>query len=307
MTTDWKQARYCSVRAFILQRVLKLTSKFWQGRGEIPVAIARQRLDKLISRLPRWPLKIAFSTDKLEDLVLNWFLPPGADKNRVVLYLHGGAYIAGSPMSTHRELISRLALHTGLDIVAVNYRKAPEFPFPAALDDASKAYRWLLGKYAAAQISLMGDSAGAGLALTLALQLRDQGEPLPAKIVAMSALTDMAGTGLSLQRNRDTDAMVPGWLLPQLAQLYCGGQQLTHPYISPLYGDFCAFPDTLLQVSDSEVLLDDSRRVADKMRAAGVAVQLDIWHNLPHIWPAFASVIPEGRAAIDDIARFIRS
>ena len=307
MAKDWKQARFCSARAFLFQQILKLNNRFWDGRGEIPVALARERLDKLASRVPKVPMKIDCSMHMLDDLALHWFLPPDRGKNRVVLYLHGGAYMAGSPMTTHRELISRLAIRAGMGFVAVNYRKAPEHPFPAALDDASKAYQWLLGSYDASHISVMGDSAGGGLALALTLQLRDQGLPLPSKIAAFSPLTDLAGTGQSLQQNRDTDVMVPGWLITQLAGLYSGDQELTHPYISPLYGDFHDFPETFLQVSDSEVLLDDSRRVADKMRAAGVSVQLDIWHNLPHVWPAFASVLPEGRAAINDMARFIRA
>jgi len=307
MAKDWKQARFCSARAFLFQQLLKLNKRFWDGRGEIPVALARERLDKLASRVPKMPMKIDCSVQMLEGLALHWFLPPDRGKNRVVLYLHGGAYMAGSPMTTHRELISRLAIRTGMAFVAVNYRKAPESPFPAALEDVSKAYRWLLEKYNENQISVMGDSAGGGLALALVLLLRDQSLPLPAKIVALSPLADLAGTGQSLQQNKDTDAMVPGWLINQVANLYSGGKELTHPYISPLYGDFNGFPDTMIQVSDSEVLLDDSRRLADKMRAARVPVQLDIWHKLPHVWQAFAAVIPEGRAAINDVARFLRS
>jgi len=307
MAKDWKQTRFCSVRAFLFQQLLKLNKRFWDGRGEIPVALARERLDKLAARVPKVPMKVDCSVHKLDGLAIHWFLPPDRTKNRLVLYLHGGAYMAGSPMTTHRELISRLAIRAGMAFVAVNYRKAPEHPFPAGLEDGSKAYRWLLETYNADQISVMGDSAGGGLALALVLLLRDEGLPLPAKIVALSPLADLAGTGLSLQQNRDTDAMVPAWLINQVANLYCGGKELTQPYISPLYGDFHGFPDTLIQVSDSEVLFDDSRRVADKMRAAGVPVQLDIWHKLPHVWQAFAAVIPEGCAAINDVARFLRS
>jgi epsilon-lactone hydrolase len=307
MGKDWKQARFCSARALLFQQLLKRNKRFWDGRGEIPVALARERLNKLASRVPKLPMKVDCSVQMIGSLAIHWFLPPDRAKNRVVLYLHGGAYMACSPMTTHRELISRLAICTGQTFVAVNYRKAPENPFPAALEYCSKAYRWLLEKYNADQVSVMGDSAGGGLVLALVLLLRDEGLPLPAKIVALSPLADLAGTGQSLQQNRDTDAMVPVWLINQVANLYCGGKELTQPYISHLYGDFHGFPDTLIQVSDSEVLFDDSRRLADKMRAARVPVQLDIWHKLPHVWQAFAAVIPEGRAAINDIARLLRS
>jgi len=198
MATDWKRARHCSVRAFFLQQLLRLNSQFWHGRETIPVAIARERLDKLASRIPKVPLQVALSTDQLEGLALHWFMPSDSDKNRVVLYLHGGAYTAGSPMTTHRDLISRLAVRTGINFVAVNYRKAPEDPFPAALNDVRSAYQWLLQRYDAKRIFLMGDSAGGGLALALVLLLRDEGLSLPAKVITLSPLTDLAATGLSL-------------------------------------------------------------------------------------------------------------
>lgn len=305
MPKDWKSSRYSSVRAVILQFLLKLNRRFWEGRQDIPVAEARRRFDKLAKQIPKRRLNITLSEQWLDGVPLTWFKPLRNDPARVVLYLPGGAFIAGAPTTTHLDLISRLALKCGISFVAVDYRKAPENPFPAALDDVFAAYSALLQGYPANAISVAGDSAGGCLALALGLKLRDEKLEMPGKFVALSPVTDLAGTGSSLLQNSQTDAMVPAWLIKPLADLYAPGSDLTLPYISPLYGDFSGFPSTLIQVSDTEVLLDDARRVADKMRAAGVTVQLDVWHQLPHVWQAFAAVLPEGRAAIKDIADFL--
>jgi acetyl esterase/lipase len=192
-------------------------------------------------------------------------------------------------------------------VLALDYRLAPEHPFPAALDDALAAYRWLLAEGAdPRRIAVMGDSAGGGLAFSLLLRLRDQGAPLPAAAVALSAWTDLALTGASLRLNAAADPMLNAEDLPKLAACYLASADPRDPYASPLYGDATGLPPTLIQAGSDEILHDDSTRMADRLRAAGCEVELEIWPRMPHAWHLFAPVLPEARRAIERIGAFVR-
>jgi acetyl esterase/lipase len=239
-----------------------------------------------------------------------WTEPAATDHpalGRCILYLHGGAYIAMAAWS-YRTITSRLAIWSDTRVFALDYRLAPEHPFPAALDDALAAYRALVAAGTPAdRIVVAGDSAGGGLALALLVTLRDAGDALPAGAVVMSPWTDLAATGQSLVDNDESDSLFFGSWVAAMAVHYLAGAPATDPRASPLYADLTGLPPLLIQVSDSEVLLDDSRRVAANARRAGVVVTERIWPGLPHVWQFFAVILPEGRAALREAAGFIRS
>lgn len=225
---------------------------------------------------------------------------------RTLLYLHGGGYYFCSP-ETHRVITIGLAAGSEARVYVPDYRLAPEHRFPAAVEDAVAAYRGILAQGAAPErVVVAGDSAGGGLALALLLALRDAGDALPAGAVLFSPWTDLAATGASLTRNDRSDAMFRGHRIAGAARIYLGDTPPTHPLASPLYADLAGLPPLFIQASDSEVLLDDAARVAEKAAKAGVAVEFRTWHKLPHVWQFFAPFLPEGRAALAEAAAFIR-
>jgi acetyl esterase/lipase len=229
-----------------------------------------------------------------------------SSNDRVVLYLHGGGYCYGSS-TLYRDFLWRIAAAGGTRVFCIDYRLAPEHPFPAALDDAVAAYRWLLAAGAApARLGIAGDSAGGGLAFATLLRLRDEGIAQPAAAVALSPWTDLALTGASLIANAAADPMLKAEQTPALARNYLAGVDPRNPYASPLYGDPAGLPPSLIQVGSDEILRDDAVRMADKLRAAGCRVDLEIWPRMPHVWQLFARIIPEGRRAIEHIGAFLR-
>jgi epsilon-lactone hydrolase len=223
-----------------------------------------------------------------------------------ILYLHGGGYIACSP-ETHRPLTFALTETLRARTFALDYRLAPEHPFPAALDDAVAAYDRLLATGVnPREIVIIGDSAGGGLTLAALVALRDRKRPLPKAAICLSPWTDLAVTGNSLRRNEHSDAMFYGESIRRVAPLYAGSVPATHPLVSPLYAELGGLPPLLIFASDSEVLLDDAVRFADRARRSGVSIDLQIWHDLPHVWPLFVRFLPEARQAIRQMAAFIR-
>lgn len=234
-----------------------------------------------------------------------WVVAPGADSDRVLLYLHGGAYQIGSP-GTHRHMVALLSGAAKARVLSVDYRLAPEHPFPAAVDDAVAAYRWLLAAGTdRGVLALAGDSAGGGLALASLVALRDAGEPMPAAAVVMSPWTDLALTGESLRTRADVDVLIKPGGMAETAQAYLAGQDPRHPYASPLYADLHGLPPILIHVGDAEVILDDSTRLAARARAHGVAVTLEVWDEMPHVWHAFAGMLPEADQAIERIGSWL--
>lgn len=230
---------------------------------------------------------------------------PASLPDRHILYLHGGGYRVGSPR-TYRHFTWRIAQAAQARLLIIDYRLAPEHPFPAAIDDAAAAYRWMLAERAdPRRLVVIGESAGGGLALGLLLKLRDEHTPLPAACVVMSPWTDLALTGASLKTNAASDPMLNADDLPHFAADYLAGADPRNPYASPLYGDPAGLPPTLIQVGSDEILRDDAVRMADRMRAAKCRVELAVWPRMPHVWHLLATVLPEARAAIADIGSFI--
>ncbi len=204
-------------------------------------------------------------------------------------------------------MAARISRASGARVLAINYRLAPEHPFPAAVEDATAAYRWLLAQgIAPNRIVIAGDSAGGGLTISTLLALRDAKQPLPAAAVPISPWTDLAATGESLRTLAGKDPMVQAEPLKEMAKLYLGKADAKNPLASPLYADFKGLPPMLIQVGGAEILLDDAKRVADKAKAAGVMVELEVWDEMVHVWHVFAKLLPEGQQAIDRIGRFVR-
>jgi len=223
-----------------------------------------------------------------------------------MLYLHGGGYMACSP-ATHRPITAAYA-NRGLRLFVPAYRLAPEHVFPAAVDDALAAYRGLLAAGTApAGLALGGDSAGGGLALATLLAVRAAGLPLPACAIVFSPWTDLANTGESLRSNLRRDPMLVGNTMNDGAAFYLNGAEATNPLASPLYGELEGLPPLKIQVGESEVLLDDSRRFADRAAVAGVKVDLQIWAGMPHVWQIFQALLPEARQSMDAAAAFAKA
>lgn len=224
--------------------------------------------------------------------------------DRHVLYLHGGGYVSGSP-ALYRSFTWRIAAAARAQVLVPDYRLAPEHPFPAALDDAVAACRWLFARGAdPRRTAVIGDSAGGGLALALLLKLRDDGLDRPAAAVVLSPWTDLALTGASIAGCRRRDPMQTVANTHLFAASYLAGADPRNPHASPLYGDPAGLPPTLVHVGSDEILNDDAVRMADRMRAAGCEVRLQVWPRMPHVWHLFAPVLPEANAAIRGIAAF---
>jgi len=293
-----------SLRNLLLNWALRRWVKPDSLRG-IDVATSRARTAKVPFRAklaPGWRIRVERNGEWIEPAA-----PDHAARSRYIFYLHGGGYTTMA-CSTYRCLTSRLAGWSDARLFALDYRLAPEHPFPAALDDALAAWRGLIAADTPpSRIVVAGDSAGGGLALALLIALRDAGESLPAAAVLLSPWTDLAATGKSIVANDAVDPMFHGSWIGKQARYYLGDTPATNPLASPVYADLTGLPPLFIQVSDIEVLLDDSRRLAESATRSGVTVTLRIWHGLTHGWQIFAPILPEGRAALHEAAAFIHS
>jgi epsilon-lactone hydrolase len=291
---SWQNALACAI---LRRRMRPETAK-----PGIDVARARAYAERRIwsPNVPR-----GFRLDICEDAPLRgeWLRTSGA--KRTILYLHGGGYYFCSPAS-HRSITFGLAARAQANVFSLDYRLAPEHRFPAAVDDAVAAYRTLLAEGVASEsIVIGGDSAGGGLALAVLLALRDACDPRPAGAILFSPWTDLTCSGVSMRANEGRDAMFHAAVFPGVAAQYLGGADPKHPYASPLFGKFEGLPPLLIQVGDTELLLDDSTRLAEQARLEGVQVNLQIWPDVPHIFPIWAPFMPEARRALTDAANFV--
>ncbi len=234
-----------------------------------------------------------------------WISPPDARADAAVLYLHGGGYVIGSPRS-HRHLAAAIGAAARARVLLPDYRLAPEHPFPAAVDDAVAAYRWLLDRaIAPARIVIAGDSAGGGLTVATLLALREAGVALPAGGVCISPWVDLTCGGASYRSRADADPIVKRESVGQMATAYLAGKDAKTPLASPLFADLRGLPPLLIHVGDDEVLLDDAVELADRARKAGVEATLDVWSRMVHVWHWFFPMLDEGPAAIDRIGEFV--
>ena len=236
-----------------------------------------------------------------------WLRPPSAAPGRVVLYLHGGGYVIGSPRS-HRHLAAAIAGAAGASALLLDYRLAPEHPFPAAVEDATAAYRWLLDQAIAPErIVIAGDSAGGGLTVATLLALREARVPLPAGGVCISPWVDLTCSGASYVTKADADPIVERSGVEEMARAYLGATPPRTPLASPLFADLRGLPPLLIHVGTDEVLLDDAVQLAERAKAAGVDATLEVYDRMIHVWHWFLPMLDEAQTAVEAIGRFVRS
>jgi epsilon-lactone hydrolase len=241
----------------------------------------------------------------LDHIACEWIIPKKANHNKVFLYLHGGGYAVGS-MQTHRALVAEMARRAGICALIPEYRLAPEFPFPAALNDALRCYEWLLETgHHPSDIVVGGDSAGGGLALACLLAARDKGLPMPAAQVLLSPWVDLTVSRPSIFEHMERTPMFYLREMKTWARNYAGGLPKDHPLISPLYADLTGLPPMLLQMSDMEVLTDEDMLLAERARAAGVDVRQQVSHGLMHVWHIYWRYLDQARDSIKEIVSFI--
>jgi monoterpene epsilon-lactone hydrolase len=289
-----------------METVIKMLREYQTSLTEPSVEGLRDGLNQLAS-MAQLPEDVKCEPVDAGGVPAEWITTPDVISQRVILYLHGGGYVGGS-ISTHRDLVARISRVSKARILIIEYRLAPEHPFPAALEDAVAAYRWLISNEGIKPDNLIvaGDSAGGGLTVACLVNLRDEGVALPAAAVCLSPWTDLAGTGESVKSKAEIDPFVTPELGEFMANSYLKDTDPLNPLASPLYANLQGLPPMFIQVGTSEILLDDSVRLAERAKAVGVDVKLDIWEDMIHVFAVFAGLAPEGRQAIDRIGEFIQ-
>lgn len=288
-----------------MQQIMALMSSVREAGRPLASSIEEQRagFESTLALLPEVDggRVEALGPDGAGGVAAEWTRLESGEPAGTLLYLHGGGYFQGSPV-THRRLVAALCVAGGVQCLSVEYRLAPENPFPAAVEDALAAYRWLIsplgGDEDPERVIVAGDSAGGGLSAALLVALRDAGDPLPAGAYLISPWTDLAGTGESMQTRAEADPFIDPAQSPNAAARYAGDTELTHPLMSPLYADLTGLPPLLIHVGDAEVLLDDSTRLAQNAIVAGVPVDLQIWDGAFHVFQMLVGMLPEADEAI---------
>ncbi len=284
-------------------RALRKTLGAFLSDPDSSIADQRAALERA-DKLPR-PRKVAYRDTQIGGVDAIVATPKSVPVERHILYLHGGGYVIGSPRS-HIAMVARLAAAAHASASVIDYRLAPENPYPAAIDDVVAAYRTLLVDWDPSLITIAGDSAGGGATLATLCTLRDAGDPLPGAAYLMSPWTDLTSSGTSVATRADADPMLKTSWLNAFAERYAAGQPLDHPGISPLFADLAGLPPILVQVGSDEILLSDSTRLVEAVRATGGTIDLDVKADMWHVFQAFAGMMPEATTALVEAAAFIR-
>jgi len=277
--------------------------------GLFAVSFDEQRInwDKFGESIPEYSNDVAIEPVDCDGVACEWVVAPGANDNKILLHFHGGGYVIGHP-NGYRNYNSRMSETAGARVLAVDYRLAPEHPFPAAIEDTLGAYKWVLAQgYAPAQVGFMGESAGGGLVFATLLAARDEGVPLPAAAVAISPWVDLMNTRDSHAFNADADPMIAPSVLDPYATAYLNGADPKDPLASPVCAELNGLPPIYILVGSTEVLLDDARAVFMNASRAGVNTTIEVAPEMPHIWPIFAYQLPEGRGAVARMSAFFES
>lgn len=264
----------------------------------------RQQTGAAIGRTPAEVITEAVDAD---GVTAEWVRWRGARNDAVILYFHGGGYIFGG-LDSHRGLAWRLAKASDSEVLAVDYRLAPEHSFPAAVEDAVASYQWVVDQgISAERVIVAGDSAGGGLAAALMVKLKELGLAQPKAAVLLSPWVDLTLSADSVRQNARKDAMLSPEALSKFTSLYLGDADPTSPLASPVFADLSGLPPTYVVVGSDEVLRDDSERLVGNIRDAGGQANIAVWPKMPHVFPLLAPIVPEGARAIEDIARFMRA
>ena len=242
----------------------------------------------------------------IDHIDAQWLAPADITSDLVVLYLHGGGYCIGSNR-THQSMVSYIVNGLQAEALMVEYRLAPEHPFPAALEDAVASYRWLLSQGKSPErIVIAGDSAGGGLTVATMMDLKEKGLPLPVAGVCLSPWADLSASGESYQTKAEEDPIVQKDGILEFADAYLAGRDRKTALASPIFGDLTGLPPLLIQVGSAEVLLDDARRLSANAKTAGVEVDLEVWDQMVHVWQLFSALLPEGREALEEVVRLYK-
>ncbi len=288
-----------------IERVKRLMTSY-PNFANMPLGTLRTLINKTSA------LSSAPKDSTIEDVRDNgtlgmWVKDSEARDDAVILYLHGGGYAFGSP-SSHRNLAAAISRAAEAKVFLLDYRLAPEHPFPAAVEDAVTAYRWLLRQgIPPNRIGIVGDSAGGGLAVTTLVSLRDRKEPLPMAGICISPWVDLTCSADTYHTNAHTDAMVKREDILRFASMYLGDMQPRTPLASPLFADLTDLPPLLIQVGSEEVLLGDSIGLDQRARKAGVDSTLEIWDDMLHVWHSYFPMLKEGREAIERIGDYFKT
>lgn len=291
-----------SIASIFIKSYLKFLRARRRGR-DLTLEEQRQRLEHFTG-IFKVPGSVRVESARIGGIPAEWIVPDDYSGDVVLLYMHGGAYCAGS-LNTHRAFLGRLALACGCKVINVDYRLAPENPFPAALDDVLAVYRYLINKLSVHKIVLAGDSAGGGLALALAMRLRDEKISPPAACVLMAPWVDLTCNNETFRTVGKKDVMLDQKRLQRNARMYVGKMDIKHPYISPVYGDLSGLPPVLIQVGTHDMLLGEARLLAEGLQTAGNDITLEVWPEVIHGWQSLGNLVPESRRAIRQIAGFI--
>lgn len=304
-----------SLRSLLFNTVARTTAKRYARSMQLEPAVlhkARQGMESMGERMLKSFSGARFEDSMLAQVPVIWSRATSSagasetgDTSGIIYYCHGGGYILASPR-VYRRFTGLLSQLTGCEVVAPDYRLAPEHPFPAAPDDALAGYRALLDQgIDAKRITVMGDSAGGNLALVTLLNIKQAGLPLPNSGVLLSPWADLTGSGYSYRENARKDPVIPANRIGEAARAYAPDEDLSDWRISPLFGSFSGLPPLLIHVGSTEVLRDDARRIAQRASAAGVYAHLKVWYRMPHVFQIFSQFIPEAREAMDEIAEFV--
>lgn len=273
------------------------------GGGRLPLPVMRENLDAMMSSLPL-PADTTVTEVSVGGIDALRVDTGPVDDGAVVVWLHGGGYVMGSPHG-YRGVAAAVSAATGRPVVVPDYRRAPENPFPAALLDAAVVTEWAAQNYGS-RWALAGDSAGGGLTMASLLRARDTAGPMPAAAVLVSPLADFTAAGESFDRFGATDVAISRRSVHGLAQAYLPGRDVRDPYVSPVFGMLERIPQTLILASDTEVLLDDAKTLHESMQRDGSPSTLSVYSGVCHAWPMFASYMPRAQRAVEEIGAFLR-
>lgn len=292
---------------FFIRHSHLLRGKLRKEKFDMNTSIAQFRLncEKGAARFSKIPEGLQVQSLTIEGIHSEWLLPKGSGPGKMILYFHGGGYVSGS-CNDHRGIVSKFASLAGVSTLIFEYRLAPEHPFPAAVDDSVRVYRWLLSEgFAPGNIIFAGESAGGGLTLATLLYLKDNDVPLPAAVVAISPWTDLTCSGDSYKtKNRLSPAPLDSWFV--FGSHYRGNHPADHPYISPLFGNPAGLPPLFINSGVDDELFDDGEMFTRKAKKAGVDVTFRAGEGMVHCYPLLAPMFPEATQAMDEIVEFIR-